>query len=197
MRQNVSQRQSCNATCRFFIRRSLRVTAKSLSLAPMLSSLCRASVPEGVDMLELLKSVAERAANYINGLDQRSVQPLPEAVAHLSILDEEMPTDGSDPSQVLTLLDEICSPATVATTGGRFFGFVTGGVLPVALAANWMAGVWDQNACLSVLSPAATRLDEIALRWLIEVLELPPDCGGALVTGATSANWAALAAARH
>lgn len=148
-------------------------------------------------MSDLLKSVAERAANYINGLDKRSVQPLPEAIAGLGVLDEEIPAHPSDPSQVIALLDDICSPGTVTTTGGRFFGFVTGGVLPAALAANWMAGVWDQNACLNVLSPAATRLEEIALRWLIEILALPPNCGGALVTGATSANLTALAAARH
>jgi glutamate/tyrosine decarboxylase-like PLP-dependent enzyme len=148
-------------------------------------------------MSDLLKTVAERAINYINGLDRRSIAPLPEAITRLSLIDQELPQDSSDPSEVLALLDEVCSPATVATTGGRFFGFVTGGVLPAALAANWMAGVWDQNACLNVLSPAATRLEEIALRWLLNVLALPPNCGGALVTGATSANLTALAAARH
>jgi glutamate/tyrosine decarboxylase-like PLP-dependent enzyme len=95
------------------------------------------------------------------------------------------------------MLDEIGSPATVATTGGRYFGFVNGATLPASLAANWLAGVWDQNAALQVMSPIAAELEEVVIRWVCEALGLPPDCGGGLVTGATMANFTSLAAARY
>ena len=95
------------------------------------------------------------------------------------------------------MLDEIGSPATVATAGGRYFGFVVGGVLPATLAANWLAGAWDQNAGLVVMSPIAAKLEEVALRWLVDIFGLPLECGGAFVTGATMANFTGLAAARH
>jgi glutamate/tyrosine decarboxylase-like PLP-dependent enzyme len=85
----------------------------------------------------------------------------------------------------------------VVSTGGRYFGFVTGGTLPAALAANWLAAVWDQNCALRVMSPVAARLEEISLGWLRELFGLPPECGCGFVTGATMANFAGLAAARH
>jgi glutamate/tyrosine decarboxylase-like PLP-dependent enzyme len=85
----------------------------------------------------------------------------------------------------------------VGTAGPRYFGFVVGGTLPAALAANWLASAWDQNAGLAVLSPTAARLEEVALRWLLDVLGLPPECGVGYVTCATQANFAGLAAARH
>lgn len=95
------------------------------------------------------------------------------------------------------MLDEIGSPATVATMGGRYFGFVQGGSVPASVAANWLAAVWDQNAALNTLSPIAAKLDEVAMRWVIEALGLPDRCNGGFVTGATTANFVALAAARH
>jgi glutamate/tyrosine decarboxylase-like PLP-dependent enzyme len=98
---------------------------------------------------------------------------------------------------MLAQLDEIGSPATVATTGGRYFGFVNGGMLPAALAANWLAGAWNQNAALRVMSPIAAELEEVVLRWICEALALPPDCSGGLVTCATMANFTALVTARH
>jgi glutamate/tyrosine decarboxylase-like PLP-dependent enzyme len=95
------------------------------------------------------------------------------------------------------MLDEFGSPATVATTGGRYFGYVIGGVLPAALGANWLAGAWDQNAALRAMSPIAAELEDVVLRWICEVLNLPMDCEGGLVTCATTANFTALAAARY
>ncbi|MCI0725388.1 MAG: pyridoxal-dependent decarboxylase, partial [Chloroflexi bacterium] len=108
-----------------------------------------------------------------------------------------LPNRPTDAQTVLALLDEVASPATVASAGGRYFGFVTGGALPAALAANWLAGAWDQNTVLWAGSPAGAALEQIALRWLVDVLNLPPECDGALVTGATMANFTGLAAARH
>ncbi len=103
----------------------------------------------------------------------------------------------ADAARVIEELDRLGSPATMATAGGRFFGFVHGGCLPVALAANWLAGAWDQNAALYTSSPVASALEEISLGWLLDLLKLPPDCGGAFVTGATMASFTALAAARR
>jgi glutamate/tyrosine decarboxylase-like PLP-dependent enzyme len=95
------------------------------------------------------------------------------------------------------MLDDIGSPATVALTGGRYFGFVIGGTLPASLAANWLAGAWDQNVCLRVMSPVAAELEDVVLGWVREALGLPQSCEGGLVTCATTANFTALVAARQ
>jgi glutamate/tyrosine decarboxylase-like PLP-dependent enzyme len=95
------------------------------------------------------------------------------------------------------LLDEVGSPATVASAGRRYFGFVTGGALPATVAANMLAAAWDQNVGLRVMSPTGAMLEDVALRWLLELLGLPAECGAAFATGATMANFTALAAARH
>jgi glutamate/tyrosine decarboxylase-like PLP-dependent enzyme len=148
-------------------------------------------------MHDLLADAAARARQYLNSLDSRAVAPTPAAVAALRALDEPMPDGPTDAAEVLRRLDEIGSPATAAMAGRRFFGFVIGGSLPVALAANWLAGAWDQNSALYRATPGTAYLEQIALRWLLAVLGLPTSCGGAFVTGATVANLCGLAAARH
>lgn len=144
----------------------------------------------------LLEDACRRALRYLAGLADRPVAPSAEAVSALRGLDFPLPAAGRDPAEVVALLDEVGSPATVASAGPRYFGFVTGGTLPVAQAAGWLASAWDQNAALSVMSPAATALDAVALRWVTELLGLPAGTGGGFVTGATMANVACLAAAR-
>ena len=148
-------------------------------------------------MKELLRTTAERAARYLAGLKDRNVAPTPEALAHLKRLDEALPDRPTDPAAVIALLDDIGSPATVATAGGRFFGFVVGGSLPATVAASSLAAAWDQNAGIVALSPVAARLEEVAMRWLLDVLGLPPASGVGFVTCATQANFSGLAAARH
>jgi glutamate/tyrosine decarboxylase-like PLP-dependent enzyme len=148
-------------------------------------------------MKTLLTDVAMRAARYLEGLPDRGVAPSAQALAGLRELDHPLPQEPASAETVLEILDRIGSPATVASAGGRYFGFVIGGSLPAALAANWLAGAWDQNAGLFVASPIGTVLEEIALGWLRDVLRLPAEAGGAFVTGATVANFTALAAARH
>jgi glutamate/tyrosine decarboxylase-like PLP-dependent enzyme len=118
-------------------------------------------------------------------------------VAALAEFHESFPSSPSDPREVIARLDELGSPVTVTTTGGRYFGFVNGGMLPAALAASWLAGAWNQNAALRVMSPIAAELEEVVLRWVCEALGLPADCAGGLVTCATMANFTALATARH
>ena len=148
-------------------------------------------------MEHLLRETAERAARYLADLKHRGVAPTPDALANLKRLDEPFPDHPTDPSAVISLLDEIGSPATIASAGGRFFGFVVGGSLPVTVAASSLAAAWDQNAGIVALSPIAARLEEVAMRWLLDVLKLPPACGVGFVTCATQANFSALAAARH
>lgn len=151
---------------------------------------------EGI-MQELLQDAAQRGIAYLSGVNQRSVAATPAAIADLVRFDEPLPTTATDPAQVLALLDEVGSPATVASAGGRYFGFVTGGALPAALAASWLATAWDNNGGLTVMSPVAAKIEEVALTWLVDLLGLPAGTGGGFVTGATMANFTALAAARH
>src|SRR6266550_470373 len=120
-------------------------------------------------MEKLLRTTAERAARYLAGLNDRGVTPTREALANLRRLDEPLPEHPTDPAAVIALLDEIGSPATLGSAGGRFFGFVVGGSLPPTVAAS----------------------------WLLAVLGLPPACGVGFVTCATQANFSGLAAARH
>jgi glutamate/tyrosine decarboxylase-like PLP-dependent enzyme len=145
----------------------------------------------------LLESAAERAARYLEALEDRHAAPDPAAVTALARLDEPLPRGTTDPEATLALLDELGSPGTMAMAGPRFFGFVIGGSLPVAVAANWLATAWDQNTGLYRVTPTTAVLEQVALRWLLDLLRLPAGCAGAFVTGATVANFTALAAARR
>jgi glutamate/tyrosine decarboxylase-like PLP-dependent enzyme len=144
----------------------------------------------------LLADAAIRASRYVAGIDTRRVAPLPEDIARLEALGGPLPRSSSDPREVLAQFDEVGSPATVAITGGRYYGFVNGGTLPAALAANWLAAAWDQNASMRVMSPVAARLEEIVMEWMAELVGLPAGAGMGFVTGTTMANFSALAAAR-
>ncbi len=146
---------------------------------------------------QLLVDAAARARRYLATLPERAVAPSPDAIAQLARLDTPLPETPQDPAAVLARLDELVSPATMAMAGPRFFGFVIGGALPVTVASSWLATAWDQNAGLYASTPGVAQLERIALRWLLDVLDLPRDCAGAFVTGATVANMTALAAARH
>jgi glutamate/tyrosine decarboxylase-like PLP-dependent enzyme len=146
---------------------------------------------------EVFLEASRRAVEYLAQIRDRSVFPSPEALGSLDQLAGPVPDSPRDPLQVLDLLDRIGSAATVANAGGRYFGFVCGGALPAARAANVLAAAWDQNVGLRVLSPVGALLEEISLAWLIDILGLPQSCAGALVTGATTASLTGLAAARH
>src|SRR5258705_7731932 len=148
-------------------------------------------------MRELLENTAQRAISYLEGIEDRSVAPPTEAVRKLAILNQPLNDGPTSPEQVIKQLDEVCSPATMAMAGPRFFGFVIGGALPVTLAANWLAGAWDQNSGPFTPTPATAQLEQVALNWLLDLFKFPAGCGGAFVTGATMANFSALAAAHH
>jgi glutamate/tyrosine decarboxylase-like PLP-dependent enzyme len=148
----------------------------------------------GRDVLEL---AANKAQRYVREISQRRVSPSEASIAALAELHESFPASPSEPSDVIATLDQIGSAATVATTGGRYFGFVNGGMVPAAMAANWLAAAWNQNVALRAMSPIAAELEEVVLRWVCEALGLPPDCAGGLVTCATMANFTALVTARQ
>ncbi|MHB1356899.1 MAG: pyridoxal phosphate-dependent decarboxylase family protein [Anaerolineae bacterium] len=148
-------------------------------------------------MRELLENAAQRAITYLQTLDSRGVAPTPEAIARLADLNEPLPDNPTPDEVVLRTLDEVCSPATHAMAGKRYFGFVIGGAMPVTLAANWLAGAWDQCTGLYNVTPATALLEQVALGWLLDLFGLPAESAGAFVTGATVANMTALAAARH
>ena len=146
---------------------------------------------------DLLRTTAERAGRYLTELPKRRVAPADSALRRLADFDEPFPDGPDDPAGVIALLDEAGSPATVASAGPRFFGFVIGGSLPVAVAANWLAGAWDQNAGAFIASPVAAKIEEVAQRWLVDVFGLPTTTIAGFVSGATMASLTALAAARH
>ncbi|MFO1394073.1 MAG: pyridoxal-dependent decarboxylase [Steroidobacteraceae bacterium] len=145
----------------------------------------------------LLDDAHRRAVRYLGSLASRPVAAPADAVERLAALREPLPEGPTDPARVVALLDDYVSPATIATAGPRFFGFVIGGSLPAALAANWLAAAWDQNAALAKVTPGVALLEDVALGWMVDLLGLPAGTEGAYVTGATVANFTALAAARH
>ncbi len=145
----------------------------------------------------LLRSAAGRAERYLTELPDRAVAPTADALARLDQLGGALPEAGMDGEAVIDLIDRLGAPATIASAGPRYFGFVTGGALPAALAGNWLATAWDQNAFSTASSPLGAKLEAIALDWLVEAMCLPAGTAGSLVTGATMANVTGLAAARH
>ena len=132
-------------------------------------------------MEDLFLDVAKRANRYVEGVAGRSVSPTSQAIERLTLLDVPLQNEPIAPAKVLAELDAIGSPATVASTCGRYFGFVIGGCLPAAMAANMLASVWDQNAGLGAASPVAAVLEAICLKWLISVLGLPANAGAGFV----------------
>src|SRR2546430_932330 len=144
-----------------------------------------------------LTSTAQCAARYLREVEERRVSPVNAAVERLESLGGPFPAGCTAAEKILSLLDEVAGPATVVNAAGRYFGYVMGGTLPGALVASWLTSVWDQNCGLTIMSPAAAKLEEIALAWTLEILGFQASWGGGLVTGATVANFCGLAAARH
>ncbi len=149
------------------------------------------------DTRELLARTASIAADFLGSLPERPVAGPVDLGALRTALGGPLPAHPGDPLEVIEALAAAAEPGLVGTAGPRFFGFVVGGSLPAALAADWLAAAWDQNAAMYVMSPAAAVAEEIAAAWLIELLALPPETSVGFVTGATMANFTALAAARH
>ena len=145
---------------------------------------------------QLVAAAADAARRYLDGVADRSVAPAEQAVAKLAELTSDLPDAPLGAEEVLRQLDEIGSAATVASAGPRYFGFVVGGALPAALGASVLGAAWDQNSGYHALTPVGATLDEIAMRWVVELLGLPAGVGGGFVSGASTANSTCLAVAR-
>lgn len=149
-------------------------------------------------MDEVLFDIAqEKALDYLANVYGRRVFPDEAAIAGLAAFDEPLGQEPQDALGTIQLLNRVGSPATVATGGGRYFGFVTGGSLPVATAADWLVTAWDQTGTMPVSSPVAAKLEAVAGRWVREILGLPDEAVTGFVTGASIGNLVALAAARR
>jgi glutamate/tyrosine decarboxylase-like PLP-dependent enzyme len=148
------------------------------------------------DIRDLMQDAAERGIRYLESLDERPVRPDPAVEARLGELSRPLPEGPLGPAAVLAELDDYAG-ATMAMSGPRFFGFVIGGVLPAAQAANWLAGAWDQNTGAHAATPLTATLETVSLGWLVDLLGLPEGTGAGFVTGATVANFSCLLAARH
>ena len=132
---------------------------------------------------------------WLGSLDERSVPARADADEIVRRLGE-LPDGPSPAGDVVDLLAEACEPGLVSIPSGRFFGMVMGGTLPAALGADWLTSAWDQNVGLRAVTPAAAAAEEVAGRWLLDLLGLPPDSAVGFVTGATMANFTCLTAAR-
>ena len=139
-----------------------------------------------------LRRAAELASAWLETLPERPVGPAGDPDG----LRGPLPEHGEDPVAVVEALAAAAEPGLVASSGPRYFGFVTGGALPAAVGADWLTSAWDQNTCLHVMSPAAATAEETVAAWVKELLGLPAGAGAGLVTGAQMANATALAAAR-
>src|SRR5829696_9495802 len=145
----------------------------------------------------LLDSTATYAAEFLERLPERTVAPTATAEELRKVLGGPLPEGTRQPQLVVAELARAAEPGLMATPGGRFFGFVIGGSLPAALAADWLSSAWDQNAGLYAAAPAASVVEEVCGAWLIELFGLPEGISFGLVTGGQMANFTALAAARH
>ncbi|MDQ3406994.1 MAG: aminotransferase class V-fold PLP-dependent enzyme [Chloroflexota bacterium] len=151
----------------------------------------------GDETAALLRRTAELANEYLSGLPERHVAPQASLPAFREALAFDLPDRGEPPQQVIEAIVRDGDPGVMASAGPRFFGFVIGGSLPAALAADWMTSTWDQNLGLYVLGPSYTVMEETAVRWLLELLGLPPTASVGLTTGCQMAHFVALAAARR
>ncbi len=138
----------------------------------------------------------QHATRWLDSLPGRPVPARTDVDGVLDALGQDLPDGPSSSEQVVDLLATACEPGLVAMPSGRFFGFVVGGSHPSALAADWLVGAWDQNAAMRQVTPGVTAVEELAGRWLLDLLGLPTDAGVGFTTGATMANFTALAAAR-
>ena len=148
-------------------------------------------------MKEVLRLTADYAAQFLDTLDERPIRADASIEELREALGGPLPEAGREPEQVVAELIAAAEPGVVAMPSGRYFGFVIGGALPAALAADWLTSTWDQNAGLVAAGPSAAVVEEVALAWLRELLALPDGVSAAFVTGCQMAHVTALAAARH
>ena len=145
----------------------------------------------------LFEQAQSHAFDYADSALERNVFPTAQALANLAKFDEPLPANSADAESILTQLHSYGSPASVAQTGGRYFGFVNGGILPVTVAAKWLTDFWDQNTALHAMSPITSKLEDICEQWLRQLFKLPDNTVAGFVSGTSSAILCGLAAARY
>jgi glutamate/tyrosine decarboxylase-like PLP-dependent enzyme len=150
-----------------------------------------------MDYAEVLSAAHRYAIAYLDGVNERAVAPLVSRADLVSRLGGPLPSEPSDPVAVIDQLAHNADGGIVATVGPRYFGFVTGGAVPVTVAAEWLGGAWDQNVGLYVMSPALAVMEDIVSAWILELLDFPRSATVGFVTGCHMANFTCLAAARH
>jgi glutamate/tyrosine decarboxylase-like PLP-dependent enzyme len=149
------------------------------------------------DRRVLLHQTADLAADFLEGLDRRPVHATASHDELLAAFDGALPERGEAPGEIVSELAAIADPGLIASAGPRYFGFVIGGSLPSALAADWLTSAWDNNAGLYAIGPSASVAEEVAGRWLIDLFGLPEDSSIGYSTGATMASFVGIAAGRH
>ena len=152
---------------------------------------------EQLEKKELFEHVKRFAYDYIDNLQQMDVSPSGSSVSGMKVFDEPMPEDSCSPYALLDMLNTYGSKNTIAQSGGKYFGFVCGGSLPVSLATKWLSDIWDQNSALFVMSPIAAKLEEVCEKWIAELLGLPQGTAAGFVSGSSTAIICALATARN
>jgi glutamate/tyrosine decarboxylase-like PLP-dependent enzyme len=146
---------------------------------------------------EIYEAAKQCAFEYADGTFLRPAYPAKAAIGALDRFAEDFPMSTGDGLEIIRTLHALGSPATVASTGGRYFGFVNGGAIPAALGARWLADFWDQNSALFKMSPVSSKLEEVCERWLRALFGLPPETVAGFVSGTSSAILCGLAAARY
>jgi glutamate/tyrosine decarboxylase-like PLP-dependent enzyme len=149
------------------------------------------------DRRTLLRQTAELAADFLEGVSDRPVRATASHDELVAAFGGPLESRGEAPGEVVSELARIADPGLIGSAGPRYFGFVIGGSLPAALAADWLTSAWDNNAGLYAIGPAASVAEEVAASWLIDLFGLPADSSVGFSTGATMASFTALAAGRH
>lgn len=145
----------------------------------------------------LFDQARDYAFEYLDNTNDLDVYPSQESIDHLAIFKEDLQNDSFSASKILSLLHEVGTPATVTSTGGRYFGFIIGGATPISLATKWLTDIWDQCGGLYVLSPINAELEVVCEQWLKDLLNLPKETVAGFVSGASMANFSAIVAARY
>ncbi len=145
----------------------------------------------------VLEMAHDLTIEFLSGLKERPVGRAVDFATLVQNAGGALAAEGQDPVQAIEHLARAIEPGLVATAGPRYFGFVIGGALPAALAADWLTSAWDQNGFSYASSPAAAVVEDIAARWLLDIFGLPPGSSVGFTTGCTMANFTGLAAARH
>ena len=155
-------------------------------------------MPPAVDSYrDALARAESHALDWLGSVNDRHVGPTSSIDELLDAFGGPLPGGPTDPGAVVDELARLAEPGLMAMPSGKFFGWVIGGTLPAALGADWLVSAWDQNAAIRLATPATAAAEEVAGRWLLELLHLPAESAVGFATGATTANFVGLAAGRQ